>query len=261
MELGRIRDVDAEKKTVDSEVIQELDRKLAENPKDPELWFAKGQEYFGIEFNKAVDCFSMAIALQPFNHDYYFNRGRKFVSMDQWERGLADFVMSIRLDPTDGLEWHYAGVCCFYMDRYEEAADYFKKAIAAHRATGTHLVWPEVDWIYMAYMRSGKKAAAIEALDLVANDEPVEITDYFYKKRVEVYKGVVTPEEYLEKLDRHSNLDAMTELFALVNYYYYQSNEPEKSMAIIDEILAMPDYHHAFAYKSSVLAKQERAGK
>lgn len=50
----------------------------------------------------------------------------------------------------------------------------------------------------------------------------------------------------------------MTELFALANYYYYQANEPEKSMACIDEILAMPDHHHAFAYKSSLLAKKER---
>ena len=259
MELGRIRDVDAEKNTVDSAVIAELDAKLAEDPKNPELWFAKGQEYFGIEFDRAIDCFSMAIALKPFHYDYYFNRGRKYFSLDQWERGLADFVMSIRLDPTDGLEWHYAGVCCFYMDRYDEAANYFKKAIEAHRANGTHLVWPEVDWIYMAYMRSGKPEEAIQALDLVGNDEPVEITDYFYKKRVELYKKLVTPEEYLAKLDRHSNLDAMTELYALANYYYYQANEPEKSMAVIDEILAMPDYHHAFGYKSSVINKKERS--
>lgn len=258
MELGRIRDVDAEKKAADSGVIAELDAKLKENPKDPELWFAKGQEYFGIEFNKAVDCFSMAIALQPFNHDYYFNRGRKYVSLDQWERGLADFVMSIRLDPTDGLEWHYAGVCCFYMDRYDEAAAYFKRAIQSHRATDTHLVWPEVDWIYMAYMRSGRKEEAISALDLVGNDEPVEITDYFYKKRVQVYKKLVTPEEYLANLDRHSNLDAMTELYALANYYYYQSGEPEKAAAVVDEILAMPDYHHCFAFKSSIINKKER---
>ena len=259
MENGRIRDVDAEKKTVDSGVIAELDRQLAERPNDPELWFAKGQEYFGKEFDKAIDCFSMAIAQQPFYFDYYFNRGRKYVSLDQWERGLADFVMSIRLDPTDGLEWHYAGVCCFYMDKYDEAADYFRRAIQAHRANGTHLVWPEVDWIFMACMRGGKPEEAVRALDLVGNDEPVEQSDYFYKKRVELYKGVVTPEEYLERLDRHSNLDAMTELYALSNYYYYLAHEPAKSMEVIDEILAMPDYHHAFGYKSAVIDKRERA--
>lgn len=257
MKLGRVRDVDAQKKTVDSGVIQELDKKLAENPKDPELWFAKGQEYFGIEFDKAIDCFSMAIALQPFHHDYYFNRGRKFVSLDQWERGLADFVMSIRLDPTDGLEWHYAGVCCFYMNRYEEAAEYFKKAIEAHRVNGTHLVWPEVDWTYMAYMHCGRREDAIKALDLVGNDEPVELTDFFYKKRVELYKGVVTPDEYMEHIDWSSNLVAMTGLFALANYYYYQADEPEKAMPLIDKILAMPDYHHSFAYKSAIIAKGE----
>lgn len=253
-----LRAVDSQKNYVNQEVLDGLEKQLAQNPEDPELWFKLGQEYFGTDFVKAVHCFSTALVYAPFNGEYYFNRGRKYVSLDLWDQGLADFIMSIRIEPEHGMKWHYAGVCCFYKDEYEQAVEYFTEAVRTYRRTGVELVWPSVDWIYMSWMRLGQPEKAIAALDLVQNDEPVDVTDYFYKKRVLLYKGVTSPQDYLKDLDRHNNLDALTELYALANYYYYQANQPDEAAKIIDEIVAMPDYHNAFGYKSALINKEER---
>ena len=111
----------------------------------------------------------------------------------------------------------------------------------------------------MSYMRSGRPEEAKACLDLVDNDEPVAQTDYFYKKRVLLYKGLVTPEQYEADIDRHCQLDELTELYALANYFYYVSGQPGEAARIIDEIIAIPKYHHAFGYKSALINKRERA--
>ena len=253
------REPKSEKINPDLKVVEELDARIKNDPNDAEAWFLKGQEYFGFDFNVAVDCFSRAISICPFNDEYYWSRGRKYVSLDQWNRALSDFIMALRIDPFGGLKWHFAGVCYFYLEDYDSAISYFKRAIEDHKAGGVDLLWPEVDWIWMSYMRSGRPEEAKAALDLVEDDAPIAQTDYFYKKRVELYKGIVTAKEYEDKLDRHCQLDELTELYGLANYFYYIAKDPEEAERIIDEILAIPKYHHAFGYKSAIINKRERA--
>ena len=84
--------------------VMEMEAYLKQNPTDHKKWFELGQLYFDDEFEKARDCFSMAIAQEPFNVEYRFNRGRKCLSLDKFEEALADFAWSVRLDPEDGFK-------------------------------------------------------------------------------------------------------------------------------------------------------------
>lgn len=236
--------------------IAEIEAKLKKAPKDPELWYALGAEYSQSDFEKSIEAFSMAIAYEPFNAEYFFNRGRKYLSTDRYAEALADFHMTLRLDPVDGQMWHYLGVALYYLKMYDEAAAYFRKALEMNQKTGSDCVWPEVDWLWMSLMRAGDQAGAMQALTLVKDDEYSSEGDLAYKKRVRLYKGVDGIDAFMENVDRVDKLNEVTELYGAANYYMFVAPDKEKAAALLDEIIAMPEYHNGFGWKCAFFDRQ-----
>ena len=239
------------------EKIAEIRAKLQDAPEDPELWYALGAEYSQSEFETSWDAYSMAIAYAPFNAEYYFNRGRKGLSTERFAAALADFHMCLRLDPSDGQMWHYLGVALYYLKKYEEAAQYFRDALAMNRKTGSDCIWPEVDWLWMSLMRAGDAKGAAEALSLVEDDYYSNDSDMAYKKRVRLYKGADSIETFMEKVNREDNLDEVTELYGAVNYWLFLGNDKAKASALTDEIVAMPENHNAFGWKCAAFDRRD----
>lgn len=235
------------KKPMDARVM-ELEAYLKQNPIDHKKWFELGQLYFDDEFEKARDCFSMAIAQEPFNVEYRFNRGRKYLSICRFEEALADFVTALRIDRSDGQYWHYLGVALYYLGRYDEAAEYFSDALKMNRKFGVDCVWPEVDWMWMSYMRAGKREEAAACLSQVEDDWYSSEGDMAYKKRVRLYKGLSSIDAYMRQINRADKLDEMTDLYGAANYYRFIDPNAEKAEALLDEIIAIEVYHNGFAW-------------
>ena len=235
--------------TTDMTKINEIRAKLADNPKDAELWYALGAEYSQSEMETSCDAFAMAIAMDPFNAEYYFNRGRKHLSTDKYPEALADFHMALRLDPTDGQIEHYLGVALYYLKMYAEAAKYFRLALAKNQKNGVDCIWPEIDWMWMAYQRAGDAEAAKQALELVADDHYSSEGDMAYKKRVRLYKGVDSPEVFMANVDYVDKLNTVTELYGAANYYIFVAPDKDKASALLSEVIAIPEYHNGFGWK------------
>lgn len=229
--------------------VNEILEGLKKNPKDGELWYALGCEYSQSKFEESCDAFAMAIGMDPFNMEYYFNRGRKHLSTEKFAEALADFHMALRLDPEDGQIEHYLGVALYYLGIYEEAAKYFKLALAKNQKTGSDCIWPEVDWMWMAYVRAGKMEEAAEALTLVDNDHYSSEGDLAYKKRVRLYKGVDDYDTFMKNVDYVDRLNTVTELYGAANYFMFV--KPDKALAtkMLDEALAITEYKNAFGWK------------
>ena len=241
----------------DEKKIAEIRAKIAEKPEDPELWFALGGEYFQSDFKASRDAFSRAIALNPFCAEYYFYRGRKHLSTDQYAQALADFHTALRLDPMDGQMWHYLGVALYYLGIYAQAAEYFRKTIAMNAKFGSACIWPEVDWLWMACMRTGDSEGARQALSLVADDEYSSESDLAYKKRVRLYKGVDSIETFMKNVDRVDQLNEVTELYGAVNYYRFIAPDAQKAHALADEILNIRTYLNAFGWKCAYFDRRD----
>ena len=237
---------------MDQQKVLELKQQLSLNPGDEKLWFALGQEYFENDWADAVKCFSRCIAINPFCSDYYFNRGRKRLSQDCFEMALADFTMALRLDTETDAKWHYCGVAYFYLGRYMEAAEQFKKSIAAGIKYGGDIIPPSVDWAWMSYMKAGQPEEAAEVLRFVTAETKVGYDDRDYKTRVLLYKGELDPETAYQNVDREDDLVGMAEAYGLSNYYYYIRHDVARSLELLEEVLAYQNWHHAFAYKSAL---------
>ena len=242
---------------MDNEKIKVLEQAVAANPKDHKSWFELGMEYFEDDFQKARECFSMAIAQEPFNADYVFHRGWKCLSADCYEEAMADFALAIRLAPVDGFKWHYLANSHFFLGNYEKAREYYHKALEMHIKTGTQLIPPTVDWIWMCNMRLGDKAAAQAILDqYITPDIPVEESDLVYKRRVLLYAGYTKIEDFLANLNLADDCDNITERYAAHNYFRYIVGDMDKAKEQLEEIMKVETVHHAFGYK---LARKDLA--
>ena len=104
---------------MDEEILKEMEARLAKDPKDFIAWVSRGILYFNEDFEKSIESLSHALALQPFNGDQYYNRGRKFLSQDRYPQALADLTLSTRLDDKDAWKWHFCGVAHYFLEQYE----------------------------------------------------------------------------------------------------------------------------------------------
>lgn len=237
---------------MDWDVLKEVEEKLRQQPDNAILWAARGVLYFHEDFEVAIESFSQALSIDPFNSNIYYNRGRKFLSQDRFPQALADFTLATRLDDKDSWKWHFKGVALFSLQRYEEAVDCFKKSIEWHENNGSNNTPPEVEWIWMAYIKMGEPQKAAEILELIDADTPCEPGDMSYKKRILLNKGVMTPEEYEANVDYTKDAGAITELYGLANYYYHQKHDVEKAITYLEKVLAFETSRHAFAYKQAM---------
>lgn len=222
---------------------------LNAEPDNAQLWMELGMEYSQSLFEESIRDYSVAIGLSPFNGEYYFHRGRKYLSTDQFPEALADFHASLCLDCVDGQSWHYLGVALYYLEQYAEAARYFRKALEMNEKNGDDCVWPEVDWMWMSLMRAGDAQAARQALDLVEDDAYSSESDMAYKKRVRLYKGVDDIDFFLKNVSTVDPLDTVTELYGAANYYMFIAPDAAKATEMLDRTLAIPGFENAFGWK------------
>lgn len=240
---------------MDWDMLKEVEEKISKDPDNFYNWAARGILYFNEDFEKAIESISHALALQPFNSDQYYNRGRKFLSQDKHVQAMSDFVISTRIDSTDAWKWHFLGVAYFFLDRYHDAIDSFKKSLKLHDINGTNNTPPEVDWIWMSYMRNGEPAKAAESLKLMDSSTDVERGDLMYKKRVLLYKGEMSLKEFDKQVERDYPKRAITELYGAAAYCHYVLKDNLEAVKYLDELLAYDTSHHAFGYK---MALEER---
>ena len=238
--------------TPDASRIAELCKALETDRNNAELWLQLGMEYSQSRFEESIRDYSVAIGLSPFSGEYYFHRGRKYLSTDQYAEALADFHTSLCMDCVDGQSWHYLGVALYYLEQYAEAARYFGKALEMNEKNGDDCVWPEVDWMWMSLMRAGDAQAARKALDLVEDDAYSSAGDMAYKKRVRLYKGADSIDYFLEHVSREDPLDTVTELYGAANYYMFIAPDAAKATQMLDKTLAIKDYENAFCWKCAL---------
>jgi tetratricopeptide (TPR) repeat protein len=234
-----------------------LEEKLRQKPDDFFLWAARGVLYFNEDFEKSVESFSRAIALNPLNANQYYNRGRKYLSLDRFPEALADFSAAAFLDPLDSWKWHFWGVAHFFLKHYEEALTMMYRAVDTHNSYGSGKIEMEIDWIFMICHRLGRNEEASAALELLDGTVLANMEETAYKKRVLLYKGIVSLDQYLAAVNKERDMLKITGIYAGAFYCQYVLNERDKALALLDEVLAVRGDTHAFAYKMALIDRKE----
>lgn len=173
---------------------------LGASPFDPELWYAYGISLFrAAQYEEADGAFSQGLVYDPFHAYLYFGRGRAKTKAGRFWPGIADFEMALRLDPENWNFWYYLATANNMEGYCEESISNFEQAL---RCASPEERYPMVDWIYQTYvldLHDIKKAE--QSLSLVADDAVPPPMDYGYCRTVSLYKGLLTPENFIDLSD------------------------------------------------------------
>lgn len=113
-------------------------------------------------------------AIMKFNGglaDVYNNRGEAYAQAGRWHEALADYNMSISLNPGDSRP--HAGLAAYFMmkGQYDQAIQEYRKAVAIRDSFSLWSV-PQLAWIH--FMR-GDEDLAFKDYNLLVNLMPQEV--------------------------------------------------------------------------------------
>ncbi|KAE8894342.1 hypothetical protein PF005_g6321 [Phytophthora fragariae] len=86
------------------------------------------QEFNEKNFDKAVECYSEAIRLDPENHVYYSNRSAAYGALSKWELAEADAQQCLKRNPKFAKGYHRLANAQAQLGRKKEAIETLKTA-------------------------------------------------------------------------------------------------------------------------------------
>ena len=210
----------------------------------------------------AVSAYSQGLSRYPFSPILYFGRGRRYIGPKKYNQALADFTMAIRLDPDIYSYWYYRAVTNNLSGRLQEAVYDFRRAM---ERTEPFERYGLIDWLFTCYVEMGDRESARRVLDEIGDDLPQPQIHYGYKRRVRLYKGLVSVEDLIDIPDIESHmlpqenrlqLEINTLLFGKYLYFKYHENEAAADQALL-EVLSHR-YEGSFATIKAEAAARKR---
>jgi tetratricopeptide (TPR) repeat protein len=229
-----------------------IEQLVAENPRQPRLWEKLALKAFdGGDMQKGTDLFSRGLSYTPFDVGLFLMRGRKWIGQNRFYLAVADLAMASRFDPDNWDAWYYQGVANNLADDFDRAIICFKECLS-HQEDAPDKIYPVSDWLFTTNTLKGDKEAAAKVLDGVDFSIAPSKENYSYVMRLKLFKGLITPEDFLDPKRREEEaetpaLSIMTMLYGLSLYYTWRG-EIEKSNQTLRELLKQEKYHTAFGY-------------
>ncbi len=229
------------------------------------IWVGRRLAY-AWRFDEAIAVFSKGIKIYPKDARFYRHRGHRYLTIRKIDLAIADFTKAAELiegkpldiEP-DGLpnklnqplsstafNVYYHWALGYYLKGdFARAAEIYERCMTV--SINPDLLVATADWLYMTHRRLGQydKAAALLSkiparLEIIENDA--------YWKRIQVYKGLVEPDQLLnlEKAEGSLDLDLVTQGYGIGNWYLYEGQKA-KSREIFEKI-CKTRYWSAFGY-------------
>jgi hypothetical protein len=244
--------------------IEEAEEALKKDETDPYAWYLKGTALALVNKpEEAIDAYSIGISYAPFYAPNYFGRGRRHNVVGEWRQAIADFTMCIALDSQNWTYWYYRATTENINGLYEDSVEDFKACLKISRKGDQY---PIGDWIYTTLATMGKYKEAVASLKDIADDEKCEQMDYGYKRTVQLYKGIIKPEEFIDldlfkekMLPRPNRVELeLTGMYYGMYWFYMINGEEEKANEAIKKILAIDLFPTAFGYQKALQIAKEK---
>ena len=185
---------------------------------DAIVWHARRLGYLD-RYTEAIGVLTRGLEIHPHEPQLYRHRGHRYITVRKYQAAVADFTAAARLCegqggvpdsvepdgapnpsgiPTSTLHtniYYHLGLARFLLGQYQQAVDAYRKGLSCELCTTTMRV-AFSDWLYMSLRRLGKTVDAAEAL-AAAGDENELVANFSYQKRLQLYKGLIGPEEVL----------------------------------------------------------------
>lgn len=229
-----------------SKAVTMIDQKIKDDPNNASLWFERGMALVEDKMmREAVEAYSRAIALDPFNGLYYRYRAHHHLSCWEFSEACADFVLASRLIPENWDVWYHLGLSYYLLKDYDKAAQAYEVCYQLDASDSKRVA--VINWYYVTLKRLGKDDKANQLLSEIRDDMVCSPDDYFYYDMLKIHQGKIKPDAYVE-----NSKDAFYEVtyyYGLANYYLFL-NDRDQYDAYLKKVIAVGDenWWSAFGY-------------
>jgi tetratricopeptide (TPR) repeat protein len=245
------------KKTAEAN-LQRAREEFAKSPDsaDAIVWLGRRLAVAGY-VREAIDTFTKGIAKFPNDARFYRHRGHRYVSVREFDKAIADLTKGSQLiagkpdepepstaDPKvmSSETLHYAiyyhlGLAYYLKADFENALKVYRQCLAVAKGNDDQTVGAS-DWLYMTLRRLNRTAEAARLLDAIVLGMKVK-DDQQYYDRLQMYKGLKTPEELLKA--GGDPVSAATLAYGVGNWYLYNGRTAE-AKALFEKIITGPNW-------------------
>ncbi|MBM9468560.1 tetratricopeptide repeat protein [Nakamurella leprariae] len=229
---------------MDQEEEARIDARLAEHPADRSLLTAKGILNLNWDPDVAAECFSRALAVQPFDAHQHYNRGRVYLNTFRRSEALAALELAVRLDAEDNWKWHFLGVARYLLRDYEVALGHFRTAMTVAARHDDDLISCEIDWMWLCLVHLGRPDEAARVVATVTPETkvvPVIGDDEGYRDICLLLNGTIPVDEYVARIDPGGEGGSYGALFAVARYHYHLERDIPTALEYLHRVLSLPD--------------------
>jgi tetratricopeptide (TPR) repeat protein len=248
---------EATKTTEDN--LQKAREDVAKSPDsaDAIIWLGRRLVAAGY-VREAIDVYTKGIAKFPNDARFYRHRGHRYVSVREFDKAIADLTKGSQLiagkpdepEPTtadpkvmSSETLHYAiyyhlGLAYYLKADFENALKAYRQCLAVAKANNDDQIVGVSDWLYMTLRRLNRAAEAAKVLEPIVVGMQVK-DDQQYYDRLQMYKGLKTPEELLKK--EGDPVSAATLAYGVGNWYLYNGKKAE-AKAVFEKIITGPNW-------------------
>ena len=239
-----------------------LDFAIDPDSVDAAIWVGRRLGYLG-RYREAIAAFTRALDRHPGPADEVRlrrHRGHRYITVRDLPAAIADLETAARLirehalpdaiepdgAPNDlGIPtstthfnvYYHLGLAHYLRGDFEAALAAYRLCLGTAPGSNDRVV-ATTDWLWLTFMRLGRRDEAAAALAAVAGDLEV-IEDQTYLDRIRLYKGEIKPEELLTR--RGSPVEVATTLYGVGAWYLIQGDR-DKAQAIFERVTATPQW-------------------
>ena len=234
---------------------EEYREALGEYQKDPTkieniIMLGRRTAYLG-HHREANGIYSYGIAIHPEDPRLYRHRGHRFITIRRFDLAQADFEKAAQLlenydDSGGGLAfnvWYHLGLSYYLRAKFEEALYAYRKCLVA--SYNDDRLVATSHWLYMTLQRLGRSDEAETVLEGISTDMDIQENQFYYEA-LQMYKGLKTADELLEKAMSQGILGMITSGYGLGCWYLYHG-DIEKAREVYGNILSTGSWG-AFGY-------------
>ena len=110
--------------------IEDFSKAIALNPDDAEAYYNRGIAYAKLnKHERAIEDYGKAIALNPNYAEAYNNRGVAYAKLNKYERAIEDYDETIKLNPNYAAAYNNRGAAYAESNQHERAIKDYDRAI------------------------------------------------------------------------------------------------------------------------------------
>ena len=177
--------------------MEEAEVLLKKDETDPYAWFTMGMALgLAHKNSESLEAYSKGLMYSPFYAPLYFGRGRRHNSMGEYYAALSDFTMAIQLDPSVWTYWYYRATAENIHGDLDASISDLEECIPLTIPSQRYVI---VHWLYTTYAELGDYKKAEESLEYVDGIVECPKRNYGYRRSVQLYKGLISPEDYIDE--------------------------------------------------------------